>query len=138
MASRIGESREGDASMLSDLPRLLNRFIEQVLQLLETQFALFKAEIRDTGRAYVKSGVRIAIGVAGALVGFALLSVGIALGLAGLFGSTALSFAVVGIFYLLVAGGVAYAAARKLSVRPALTDTKRELERDKQWIKSET
>jgi len=137
--SRIDEMHESSSSTLTDLPKLLNRFVEQVLQLLETQFALFKAEVRDGVRSYGKNLTRTAVAGIVAVMGFALLNVGVALWLNALLQNLALSFALVGGAYFVLGSAVALVAVRKLSGQPAvLAESKRELERDKQWIKSGT
>ena len=138
MAHRVGEAHEPPSSVLADLPRLLNRFVEQVLQLLEAQFALARSEIREAVHSYVGRLARVAAAGVVGLVGFTLLNVGVVLWLDAYVQNRALSFALVGAAYLVLGGVVATGAARRLGEGRVLVDTKRELERDKQWIKSKT
>jgi uncharacterized membrane protein YqjE len=137
VAHRIDEVRVPPSSALTDLPRLLNRFVEQVLQLLETQIALLKTEIRESVDSYTKNLVRVVIAGVVGLLGFLLFNVAIALWLDTFMRNPALSFAMVGGFYLVIGGGLGYAAVSRLRTAPvSLPDSRREIERDKNWLKS--
>ena len=92
------------------LPNLFSRLGDDVMQLFNSQLALFKVEIKEEANAYARGVTMIAIGAVIATVGFALLNVAIAFAVSTLFAqanfsqpaSYALGFVVTGGFYLLV------------------------------------
>jgi uncharacterized membrane protein YqjE len=140
MLSDYGE-RTGEQSnaLLSQLPQLFTRLLDQFLQLLNTQVALFKTELRAGVKEYAKGFLLAACAAVLALMGFLLLSVGLALGLNLYLQSPAFSFVLVGLIYLLVGSVAGIIWGKKLISQPALlTQTVRELERDRQWIKTGT
>src|SRR5688500_13727486 len=61
------------------LPTLLSRLGDDVMQLINSQLALFKVEIKEEASAYARSAAMIAIGGVVATIGFALLNVAVAL-----------------------------------------------------------
>jgi len=134
-----GRTGEQSNALLSQFPQLFTRLLDQFLQLLNNQVALFKTELREVVKEYAK---RILLGACAAvlpLTGFLLLSVGLALGLNLYLQSPAFSFVLVGLIYLLVGSVDGMILGKKLISQPALlTQTVRELERDRQWIKTET
>ena len=128
------------------LPTLLSRLGDDVVQLINSQFALFKVEIKEDVNAYIRGAVTIAIGAVVALIGFALLNVALAFGVSILFAnanfsepaSYALGFVVTGIFYLLVGGIVVMAIKSRLANQDLLpTRSVEELRKDKEWLKNE-
>ena len=140
MLSDYGE-RTGEQSnaLLSQLPQLFTRLLDQFFQLLNTQVALFKTELRAGVKQYVKRILLAACTALLALMGFLLLSVSLALGLNLYIQSPAFSFVLVGLIYLLVGSVAGVIRGKKLISQPALlTQTVRELERDRQWIKTGT
>ena len=60
------------------LPNLISRLGEDIMQLVNSQLALLKVEIREEANAYARGAAMIAFGAAVAVVGFALLNVAIA------------------------------------------------------------
>jgi uncharacterized membrane protein YqjE len=60
------------------LPNLFSRLGDDIMQLFNSQLALFKVEIKEEASAYARAVTIIAIGGVIATVGFALLNVAIA------------------------------------------------------------
>lgn len=128
------------------IPNLLGRLGDDVMQLINSQLALFKVEIKEEASAYARNAAFIAVGGAVAAIGFALLNVAIAFGVSTLFAranfsqpaSYALGFVVTGVFYLLVGGIVVLAMKNRLAKQQLVPPmTAQELRKDKQWLKSE-
>lgn len=128
------------------LPTLLGRLGDDVVQLVNSQFALFKVEIKEDVNAYIRGAITIALGAVVALIGFALLNVALAFGVSTLFADAnlsepatyALGFVVTGLFYLLVGGIVVMAIKSRLAKQDFVpTRTVEELRKDKEWLKNE-
>ena len=128
------------------IPNLLSRLGDDVMQLVNSQFALFKVEIKEEATAYARGAAMIGFGAVVATIGFALLNVAIAFGVSTLFAqanfsqpaSYALGFVVTGVFYLLVGGIVVLAMKNRLAKQELVPPmTVQELRKDKQWLKSE-
>jgi uncharacterized membrane protein YqjE len=128
------------------LPNLFSRLGDDVMQLFNSQLALFKVEIKEEAGAYARSITVIAIGAVIAAVGFALLNVAIAFGISTLFAranfsqpaSYALGFVVTGGFYVLVGGIVVLLMKNRLAKQDLVPQrTVAELRKDKQWLKNE-
>ncbi|HEY4424033.1 MAG TPA: phage holin family protein [Pyrinomonadaceae bacterium] len=128
------------------LPNLFSRLGDDVMQLFNSQLALFKVEIKEEANAYARGITMIAIGAVIATVGFALLNVAIAFAVSTLFAqanfsqpaSYALGFVVTGGFYLLVGAIVVMAMKSRLSRQDLVPQrTVQELRKDKQWLKNE-
>jgi uncharacterized membrane protein YqjE len=128
------------------LPNLLSRLGDDVMQLVNSQFALFKVEIKEEATTYARNVAMIGMGAVIATIGFALLNVAIALGVSTLFAkanfsqpaSYALGFIVTGLFYVLVGGIVVLAMKNRLAKQELVPPmTVQELRKDKQWLKSE-
>ena len=128
------------------LPNLLSRLGDDVMQLINSQLALFKVEIKEEASAYARNATFIAVGGVVAAIGFALLNVAIAFGVSTLFAkanfsqpaSYALGFVLTGLFYLLVGGIVVLAMKNRLAKQQLVPPmTAQELRKDKQWLKSE-
>jgi uncharacterized membrane protein YqjE len=128
------------------LTNLLSRLGDDVMQLVNSQLALFKVEIREEARAYARGVAFIGVGAVIATIGFALLNVAIAFGVSTLFAqanfsqpaSYALGFVVTGLFYLLIGGIVVLAMKNRLAKQELVPPmTVQELRKDKQWLKSE-
>src|SRR5215218_10662080 len=106
-----------------NLPNLFSRLGDDVMQLFNSQLALFKVEIKEEASAYARGITMIAIGAVIATVGFALLNVAIAFAVSTLFAqanfsqpaSYALGFVVTGGFYLLVGAIVVMLMKNRLS-----------------------
>src|SRR4026209_422724 len=128
------------------LPNLFSRLGDDVMQLFNSQLALFKVEIKEEANAYARSVTVIAIGAVIATVGFALLNVAIAFAVSTLFAqanfsqpaSYALGFVVTGGFYVLVGAVVMMLMKNKLAKQDLVPQrTVAELRQDKQWLKNE-
>jgi len=128
------------------LPNLFSRLGDDVMQLFNSQLALFKVEIKEEANAYARGATMIAIGAVIATIGFALLNVAIAFAVSTLFAqanfsqpaSYALGFVVTGGFYLLVGAIVVMLMKSRLSRQDLVPQrTVQELRKDKQWLKNE-
>ena len=129
-----------------NLPTLFSRLGEDVMDLFNSQLALFKVEIKEEASAYARNITMIAIGAVIATIGFALLNVAVAFGVSTLFAranfsqpaSFALGFVVTGAFYVLVGGIVVLMMKNRLSNQELVPSrTVAELRKDKQWLKNE-
>ena len=128
------------------ITNLLGRLGDDVMQLVNSQLALFKVEIKEEASAYARNAALIGVGAVVATIGFALLNVAVAFGVSTLFAqanfsqpaSYALGFVVTGLFYLLVGGIVVLAMKSRLAKQDLVPPmTVEELRKDKQWLKSE-
>src|SRR5574338_1427472 len=128
------------------LPNLFSRLADDVMELVNSQLALFKVEIKEEANAYARGAAMIAFGAAIATVGFALLNVAIAFAVSTLFSqanfsqpaSYALGFLVTGGFYVLVGGIVVLLMKNRLAKQDLVPQrTVAELRKDKQWLKTE-
>ena len=128
------------------LPNLFSRLGDDVMQLFNSQLALFKVEIKEEANAYARGITMIAIGAVIATIGFALLNVAIAFAVSTLFAqanfsqpaSYALGFVVTGGFYVLVGAIVVMLMKNRLAKQDLVPHrTVQELRKDKQWLKTE-
>ena len=128
------------------LPTLFSRLGDDVVELFNSQLALFKVEIKEEASAYARGVATIMVGGVIAVVGFALLNVAIAFAVSTLFAqanfsqpaSYALGFVVTGVFYVLL-GLVLVLLMKNRLAKQALVPqrTVAELRKDKQWLKNE-
>ena len=128
------------------LPSLFGRLGDDVMQLFNSQLALFKVEIKEEASVYARNVTMIAIGAVIATVGFALLNVAIAFAVSTLFAkanfsqpaSYALGFVVTGAFYVLVGAILVMLMKNRLAKTELMPQrTVAELRKDKQWLKNE-
>jgi uncharacterized membrane protein YqjE len=128
------------------LPTLFSRLGDDIMQLFNSQLALFKVEIKEEASAYTRGITMIAIGAVIATIGFALLNVAIAFAVSTLFAqanfsqptSYALGFVVTGGFYILVGAVVVMLMKNRLAKQDLVPErTVAELRKDKQWLKNE-
>jgi uncharacterized membrane protein YqjE len=128
------------------LPTLFSRLGEDVMELFNSQLALFKVEIKEEANAYARSITMIGVGAVIAVIGFALLNVAIAFAVSTLFAqanfsqpaSYALGFVITGAFYCLVGAIVVLAMKSRLAKHELVPPrTVQELRKDKQWLKNE-
>jgi len=133
-------------AQIDGLPNLFSRLADDVMELVNSQLALFKVEIKEEANAYARGAAMIAFGAAVAIVGFALLNVAIAFAVSTLFSqanfsqpaSYALGFLVTGGFYVLVGAIVVLVMKNRLAHRNLMPErTVQELRKDKQWLKNE-
>lgn len=137
---------DGNRTETEGLPTLLSRLGDDVLQLINSQLALFKVEIKEEANTYIRGAVTIALGAAVAMIGFALLNVAVAFGVSTLFAQAnlsqpatyALGFVVTGLFYVIVGGIVVLAIKSRLAKQDLVpTRSVEELRKDKEWLKNE-
>jgi uncharacterized membrane protein YqjE len=128
------------------LPTLFSRLGDDVMQLFNSQLALFKVEIKEEASAYARGIAAIMVGAVIAVVGFALLNVAIAFAVSTLFAqanfsqpaSYALGFIVTGVFYVLLGLVVVLLMKNRLAKQALVPKrTVAELRKDKQWLKNE-
>jgi len=128
------------------LPTLFGRLGDDVMELFNSQLALFKVEIKEEASAYARGATMIALGAVIATIGFALLNVAIAFAVSTLFAqanfsqpaSYALGFVVTGAFYVLVGAIVVMVMKGRLAKQELVPQrTVAELRKDKQWLKNE-
>ena len=128
------------------LPNLISRLGEDIMQLVNSQLALLKVEIKEEANAYARGAAMIAFGAAVAVVGFALLNVAIAFAVSTLFAkanfsqpaSYALGFLATGGFYLIVGAIVVLVVKNRLGKQNLVPKrTVQELRKDKEWLKNE-
>jgi uncharacterized membrane protein YqjE len=125
---------------------LLGRLGNDVMELVNSQLALFKVEIKEEANAYARGAALISAGATVAAVGFALLNVAIAFGVSTLFAraefsqpaSYALGFVVTGVFYLVVGTILVMVIKNRLAKQTLVPKrTVEELRKDKEWLKNE-
>src|SRR4029079_15677147 len=128
------------------LPNLFSRLGDDIMQLFNSQLALFKVEIKEEAGAYARGITMIAIGAVIATVGFALLNLAIAFAVSTLFAqanfsqpaSYALGFVVTGGFYVLLGAVIVMLMKNRLAKQDLVPErTVAELRKDKQWLKNE-
>ena len=128
------------------LPNLISRLGEDIMELVNSQLALLKVEIKEEANAYARGAAMIAFGAAVAVVGFALLNVAIAFAVSTLFAqanfsqpaSYALGFLATGGFYLIVGAIVVLVVKSRLAKQNLVPKrTVQELRKDKEWLKNE-
>ncbi len=130
---------------IESLPALFGRLGDDVMTLLDTKLSLLKVEVKEDADAYIRGGVMIGVGGVIAAVGFALLNVAIAFGVATLLPADmsqparyALGFVIVGAVYLIVGGIIVLAMKNRLAKRDLVPNRSvEELRKDKQWLKKE-
>jgi uncharacterized membrane protein YqjE len=131
---------------MDTLPNLLSRLGDDVMQLLNSQLALFKVELKEEARTYTRAVAAIAVGAVIATIGFGLINVAIAFAISTLFASAnlsqpatyALGFVITGVVYLIIGGIVVLAMKSRLAKQEIMPPmTVQELRKDKQWLKSE-
>ena len=133
-------------SEIEQLPTLFSKLGDDVMQLFNSQLALFKVEIKEEANAFTRGAVMIAVGAVIGAIGFALLNVAVAFGVSILFAqanfsqasSYALGFVATGIFYLIV-GAVLVAVIKSQLAKQQLVPkrTVAELRKDREWLKNE-
>jgi uncharacterized membrane protein YqjE len=128
------------------LPNLISRLGDNIMELVNSQLALLKVEIKEEANAYARGAAMIAFGGAVAVVGFALLNVAIAFAVSTLFAranfsqpaSYALGFLATGGFYLIVGAIVMLVMKNRLANQNLVPKrTVQELRKDKEWLKNE-
>ena len=128
------------------LPNLISRLGDNIMELVNSQLALLKVEIKEEANAYARGAAMIAFGAAVAVVGFALLNVAVAFAVSTLFAqanfsqpaSYALGFLATGGFYLVIGAIVVLVVKNRLTKQNLVPQrTVQELRKDKEWLKNE-
>jgi uncharacterized membrane protein YqjE len=144
--SLVNVNEGAPRSDTENLPTLFSRLGDDVMQLFNSQLALFKVEIKEEANAYARTAMIMGLGAVVAAIGFALLNVAVAFGVSTLFAqanlsppaSYALGFVITGVFYLLVGGIVVMAVKNRLAKQDLVPNrTVEELRKDKEWLKKE-
>lgn len=134
------------AEQAENVPVLLTRLGDDLMQLFDTKMSLLKIEVQEDVNAFLLSAIGIAIAGAIALIGVALASVAIAIGISTLLVNTSLtptgrygvSFAGVGLTYLIAGAIIAVVMKGRLAKQSLVPDrTIDEFRKDKQWLKKE-
>jgi len=129
-----------------NLPALFTRLGDDVMALVDTKLSLLKVEVREEANTFIHGGVVIAIGGVVATVGFVLVNVAAALGVASLFAGSnftpaaqyALGFVITGAVYLVLGSIIALAMKSRLAQKSLVPPrTVAELRKDTQWLKNE-
>jgi len=128
------------------LPALVTRLGDDVMQLFDTKISLLKVELKEEANTFLRRGVTIVVGAMVAWIGFALLNIAVALGVATLFSTTnlsqsaqyALGFVVTGALYLFI-GGITVMVMKSRLARQKLVPprTVEEIRKDALWLKKE-
>jgi uncharacterized membrane protein YqjE len=128
------------------LPMLFSRLGDDVMQLFDSKLSLLKVELKEEANAFARASAMIAVGGIIAAIGFALLNVALAFGIATFFADTDLSqaakyaigFVTAGVLYLLVGAILISTMKKRLAKQNLVPDrTVEELRKDKQWLKNE-
>ena len=131
---------------MENLPVLLTRLGDDVMQLFDTKMSLLKVEVQEDVNAFLRAGIVIATGAMVALIGFALASVALALGISTQLANTTLtttgryglSFVIVGVIYLIVGTIIALVTKGRLSKQSLVPNRSvDEFRKDKEWLKKE-
>jgi uncharacterized membrane protein YqjE len=126
-------------SPLSQLPSLFKKFVDQFLRLFDIQLALFKSEVKEAVKICTRQLILTAVSAIVASAGFAFLSIGLVFWVNSTINNLAISFGSVGSAYLIIGSISALALVKRMMNQPAaFNQTLEELERNQQWIKSET
>ena len=129
-----------------NLPSLFSRLGDDVMQLFDTKMSLLKVELKEEANAYARGGAMIAIGGVIAAIGFALLNVALAFGIAMLIANMdisqpakyAIGFVSAGVLYLIVGAIIVTTMKNRLAKQNLVPDrTVAELRKDKRWLKNE-
>jgi uncharacterized membrane protein YqjE len=129
-----------------NLPHLISRLGDDVMALVDSKISLLKVEVKEEANTFIRGGVLIAIGAVIATVGFVLVNVAIALGVATLFAASnftpaaqyALGFVITGGVYLVLGGIIVLAMKARLARQRLMPPmTVEELRKDTQWLKKE-
>lgn len=128
------------------LPALVTRLGDDVMQLVDSKISLLKVELKEEANTFVHGGILIAVGGVIATVGFALVNVAVALGVATLFANMnltpaaqyALGFVITGAIYLFL-GGITVMVVKSRLARQEIVPPKtvEEIRKDAQWLKKE-
>jgi uncharacterized membrane protein YqjE len=140
------DQRRGMPVEIENLPVLLTRLGDDVMQLFDAKMRLLRVEVQEDVNAFLRASTVIAAAGMVALIGFSLASVALALGISTLLANSNLtqagrygvSFSIVGLVYLLIGTIIAAVMKGRLSKRSLVPDrTVNEFRKDQQWLKKE-
>lgn len=133
-------------SSADSLPALVGRLGEDLTMLVDSKLSLFKIELKEDLRSYIRGGVLVGAGGLVAAVGFGLMSAAAALMVSTLLGKAvdlslpavySLGFVVVGVLFMVGGLVVARRAAHRLmGTELAPKRSVQELEKDREWLRS--
>lgn len=138
--------RSEQSTDIENLPHLFTRLGDDVTQLFDMKMSLLRVEVKEEVTAFLKAGIGIAVAAIVALLGFALVSVAAADGIATLLtnngfsqtGASALGFVIVGLVYVIVGSIVGLIMKSRLSKQSLVPNrTVDEFRKDKAWLKNE-
>jgi uncharacterized membrane protein YqjE len=128
-------SKDTSTLPMSRMPELLEKLYNSLAEYLDAKLALFRKEVWEEGQSLMRRTLGVAAAGLVALVGFMVLTGSVVFALDKWIRNLPLSCLIVGIAYLAVGVGVAAALAKKMT--QPLPKTRIELEKDKQWIKTQ-
>jgi uncharacterized membrane protein YqjE len=128
-----------------NLATLFSRLTGEVTELFDAKLELLKTELKEEISTYIGGASFILAGAVVAVVGFALLNVGIAFFVSMLFDSAkfspavryGLGFIVTAFLYLVVGVTIILVAKKRLARQRIVPKSANELKRDKQWLREE-
>ena len=129
-----------------NLPNLISRLGDDVMELVDTKISLLKVEIKEEANEYARDGIMIGLGGVIAAIGFALFNVAVAFGISTLLANVdisqparyAIGFLAAGLLYLIVGAVMITTMKKRLAKQSLVPDrTVKELRKDKQWLKNE-
>jgi len=129
-----------------NLPALISRLGDDVMELVDTKISLLKVEVKEEANTFIHGGVMIAIGGVIATVGFVLVNVAVSLGVSTLFATSnltpavqyALGFVITGAIYLVLGSIIVLTMKARLAQQNLVPPrTAEELRKDTQWLKKE-
>jgi uncharacterized membrane protein YqjE len=141
-AAAPARSTQSESDM-ENLPVLIGRLGDEVMQLVDTKINLLKVEVKEEVSFFTRVGAMIGTGATIAAIGFALLNIAVALFVSLLFSYSqavnyALGFVITGVVYMIIGGIVVVTMKNRLASRPLVPDRSvEELRKDKQWLKKE-
>ena len=139
-------TRSEQRTEIENLPRLFTRLGDDVTQFFDTKMSLLRVEVKEDFTTLLRAGIGIAVASLVALIGFALVSVAAARGLATQLTNTGLSQAaadglgllIVGVIYLVLGTVVAFVMKGRLAKQSLVPNrTIDEIRKDKEWLKKE-
>jgi uncharacterized membrane protein YqjE len=144
-AAAPARAQANDAGELDQLPTMLSRLGDHVMELLDAKLGLLKIELKEEGSVYARLAALIAVGGVIAAIGFLLVNVAIAFFISRLFVDSftepvayALGFVVTGVIYLVVGAILVVVMKNRLSAQSAAPQRSMDdLRKDKQWLKNE-
>jgi uncharacterized membrane protein YqjE len=144
-ATATAPARAQDNAEISQLPSMVSKIGDDVMQLVDAKIGLLKIELKEEASFYGRTSAMIAVGGVLAAIGFTLANVAVAFFVSRLFIGTftepvsyALGFLLTGALYVVIGAVVAVTMKNRLSsYSPAPQRSIEELRKDKQWLKNE-